>query len=121
MSEYNNFTQLKDKFPTLDSNNIDYTTAVGCRKTLRWADNWLAVAGTIENGARISDTLRVKFNLKHSGTVVDVKFTQDEFFMSKDQYEAHKDPGSGTNTTPMTPFTPGYLHPGLGLQPNRPT
>ena len=39
MSEYNNFTQLKDKFPTLDSNNIDYTTAVGCRKTLRWADN----------------------------------------------------------------------------------
>ena len=28
MTEYHKFSQLKDKFPTLDSNNVDYTTAV---------------------------------------------------------------------------------------------
>ena len=72
MTEYHKFSQLKDKFPTFDSNNIDYTTALGCRKALRWADDWLGVAGTIENGARIAETLRIKFNLKHSGTVVDI-------------------------------------------------
>ena len=104
MTEYHKFSQLKDKFPTLDSNNVDYTTAVGCRKTLRWTDDWLAVAGTIEHGARISETLRVKFNLKHSGTVVDIKFTQDEFFMTKDQFAAHT---AGESGAPMTPYTPG--------------
>ena len=35
MTEYHKFSQLKDKFPTFDSNNIDYTTAIGCRKALR--------------------------------------------------------------------------------------
>ena len=117
MTDYHNFSQLKDKFPTLDSNSTDYTTAVGCRKTLRWADSWLAVAGTIEHGARISETLRVKFNLKHSGTVVDIKFSQDEFFMSKDQYEAHTALESGT--TPMTPFTPGISPARVKLPPKQ--
>ena len=54
----------------------------------------------MENCERITQTLRNELNPKPSGTIVDSKFTQDEYFMTRDLRDAYRDP---TLRSPMTP------------------
>ena len=103
----NSFTVIKDKFPTLKA-TVDYTTPAGCREALKFCDDFLSTGGAVENAGRITETLRNKFNLKPSGVIIDSKFTQDEFYMTKDQRQQYRDLGRSPMTPGMSPLEGRY-------------
>ena len=107
------FTTLKDKFPQFDSNKCDYRTPEGCHTALGFCNQWLGVAATVPDAGRIAESLRVRLNLKRSGTIVPEKFQTDEFFMSSSDFQTHKQLQAqakpGTPMTPMEARTPSRV------------